>query len=295
MSTLFVMLSLIACGATAAIGAFGMRFYIERNRIIAEREDPRDTKIRELQAAVKLARKDLVLTRNSMTETTDHLKLAHERIDELIEQRDFSREKFNSCEALLKKEIGDRELLQEKLSVAKTQVENLKERNQELELQIRHSNEGEMLSPSFHESDHESDELEEETVTQVSTPEFVDDGSPSLIQSLTGELDRWKHHCHVLGNELKHQREQIGQNGAIPVTESFPGVDELTDIRGIGKVMARKLHTLGIFRFQEIIDLDGDDLMRARSVIPDIERRMHRDDWVSQAQQLCQRKIESPG
>ena len=40
-------------------GTIGMRWHVERSREIAEQEDTRDTQIRELLAALKLARADL--------------------------------------------------------------------------------------------------------------------------------------------------------------------------------------------------------------------------------------------
>lgn len=293
MSILSVILTITACVATGVAGAFGMRFYIERNRIIAEREDPRDTKIRDLQATVKLTRKDLDLTRTDAKEMTEHLKLAHDRIDDLLEQRGMLREKFNACEKLLKNEIGEREILQDKLSVAKTQLETMKEHNQELSLQIKASSNEDMLDPSLHSGESDADEIDDKSLNDMFSSEIEDDNSASLIQSLTGELDRWKHHCHVLGNELKHQRDQIGQNPKLDTATHMDAVDELTDIRGIGKVMARKLHKLGIYRFQELINLDARDLARAQTLIPDIERRMHRDGWIDQARALHRGKYES--
>lgn len=295
MSTLSILLAVGACIAAGVAGAFCMRFYIERTRIIAEREDPRDTKIRDLQATVKLARKDLSLTRSVEKEATEHIKLAHDRINELLEQRSMLREKFSSCETLLKNEIGEKELMHEKLSVANTQLETMKERNQELELQLRAADESDMLDPSAHGTASESNGNANDPLSGVFTQDVVEDDSPSLIQSLTGELDRWKHHCHVLGNELKHQRDQIGQERAPVPSDTIEGVDELTDIRGIGRALARKLHELGIYRFQELINLDADDLEHAQTLIPDIERRMKRDDWVIQAQTLYRSKYSSSG
>lgn len=269
-----------------------MRFYTERNRIIAEREDPRDTKIRDLQATVKLTNKDLALTRTNATDMREHLKLAHVRIDELLEQRSMLREKFNTCENLLKNEIGERELLQDKLSVAKTQLETMKERRQELELQLKASSQENMLDPVLQTSEPESDDLHDDALSEVFSPDVPDESNASLIESLTGELDRWKRHCRVLGNELKCRKKQSSQTSR-PAPSQWDAVDELTDIRGIGKVMARKLHKLGIYRFQELIDLDTRDLNRAQELIPDIRTRMHRDEWIDQARALHHGKYRS--
>jgi len=295
MSTLFVILAPAAFIVTGVAGAFGMRLYMERNRVIAEREDPRDTKIRDLQATIKLTRKDLTLKRTNGEETAEHLKLAHTRIDELLDRISKLKDKYASCVALLEKEIGAKDVLQDKLSVAKTQLETLKECNQELELQLRASDEPDMLNPSNHkpDSDSNSHEVGDEPLADMFSTPSEEDDSPSLIQSLTGELDRWRHHCHVLGNELKNQRERITPEPANQPFDTADSIDELTDIRGIGTVLARKLHELGIFRFQELINLGTDDLERAEALIPDLERRMKRDDWIDQARSLYQNKYNA--
>ena len=50
----------------------------------------------------------------------------------------------------------------------------------------------------------------------------------------------------MLGDELKLQRERLAQMGESTDNETdvnpFDSIDELTDIRGIGNIIARKLH-----------------------------------------------------
>jgi predicted flap endonuclease-1-like 5' DNA nuclease len=293
MSTLFVISALGACSLSAVAGAIGMRFYVERRRVIAEREDPRNTKIRDLQATVKLAQKDLELKRTSVSEQAEHLKMAHARIDELLDRIGKLGDKYATSVVLLEKEIEAKDALQEKLSVAKVQLENIKEQNQEMALQLRVNNEADMLGEATLEPNSSSDKLDDgPLVDMFSTPPEEDD-SPSLIQSLTGELDRWKHHCHVLGNELKHQRERITPESVQRTVKTADNIDELTDIRGICAVLARKLHAVGIFRFQDLVELSGVELERAQTLIPDLERRMTRDDWIDQARNLYQSKYQS--
>ena len=293
MSTLFVISAFTACIVTGAAGAFGMRFYSERCRVIAEREDPRDTKIRDLQATIKLANKDLILKRTGASENAEHLKFAHVRIDELLDRISKLKDKYASSVLLLETEIGAKEILQDKLSVAKTQLETLKENNQELAMQLGAADQSDMLNPSIHSEDEISDDTGNGPLAEMFSPSIEEDNSPSLIQSLTGELDRWKHHCHVLGNELKHQREQITPETLPQPLSAADDIDELTDIRGIGAVLARKLHEVGIFRFEELANLGDEDLERAQVLIPDLARRMKRDDWIDQAHSLYQRKYQS--
>jgi predicted flap endonuclease-1-like 5' DNA nuclease len=295
MSILYFLLAFIASGVTCAAGAYGMRFYMERNREIAEREDPRDTRIRDVQATLQVFRADAIKYKTTADEATSHLLLAHTRIDELLERTSMVNEKFTSCKDLLRKKIAESEQLIAKLSAAEQQLANLRERLQEAELELSVSERSELVDAAVetrepdqaNQNNAKSDDLQ-----GMFTP-TVEEGNPSLIQCLTEELDRWKRHCHVLGDELKNRREQAGPAPA-PLTRDAgddqgsdnKSIDELTDIRGIGKVLARKLHELGVYRFQQLVSLTSEDLRRANDLIPDIERRMSRDDWTNQARNL---------
>ena len=154
-----------------------------------------------------------------------------------------------------------------------------------------------MVKPApQHSADAAEDENEDVEELEAITTPIVDETTPSLIHSLTTELERWKRHCRVLGDELKIQRERLAQMGEYTETDEnpFDSIDELTDIRGIGNAIARKLHQLGIYRYKELVSLTGDDLERAHMLIPDFERRMKRDSWQDQARDLHLGKYQQP-
>jgi predicted flap endonuclease-1-like 5' DNA nuclease len=286
MSILYFILALFACAVSGIGGAFWMRFVSERNREIAEQEDPRDTKIRDLQAKIKLIGDDMTQDREKAVSATEHVKLAHDRITELLDEtKDLKRSKQDK-EALQGNDSDEKELLRDKLSVANKQLDTLRQRNQELEVELSVTGEPDMLATLDDESHDGDDELEEHEADPF-TP-TVADNSPSLIHALTGELDRWKRHCHVLGDELKNQRDRVIETDEVTAnaTATIPEIDELTDIRGIGNVLAKKLHMLGIYSYENLLNLSDDDIERAREMIPDFERRMERDGWLEQARTL---------
>jgi len=286
MSILYFILALFACAVSGIGGAFWVRFVSERNREIAEQEDPRDTKIRDLQAKIKLVSDDMAHDRTKAVSATEHVRLAHDRITELLNETKDLKRSLQSREALQGNDSDEKELLRDKLSVANKQLDTLRRRNQELEVELSVTSEPDMLATPDDES-HDGDDEPEERETDPFTP-TVADNSPSLIHALTGELDRWKRHCHVLGDELKNQRDRVieADEVATDATATVPEIDELTDIRGIGNVLVRKLHMLGIYSYENLLNLSDDDIERARQLIPDFERRMERDDWLEQAQTL---------
>lgn len=286
MSILYFILALAACAVSGVISAFGMRFVIERNREIAEDEDPRDTQIRDLQAKLKLAGVDSEYNRTQATSAIEHVDLAHQRINDLLDEVKTLKSSLDSQEALRDNGNEELELLRNKLSVATKQLDTMRQRNQELEVELSVVREPDLLAA--HETHDEAEAADADPFQPT-----VEDGSPSLIQSLTGELDRWKRHCHVLGDELKNQRQRVTELDTVTpgATAATLEIDELTDIRGIGAVLERKLHKLGIYRYEDLLGLDEDGLERARQLIPDFDRRMHRDNWLEQARNLQQSKV----
>ena len=263
-----------------------MRWYIERSRQIAENEDPRDTKIRDLLAQMKVARISVLREQKNAQDAAEHLNLAHDRITDVTRRVAGLSEQATVAEANLAQTNSEHDLLKDRLSVARQQLDTLKQRNQELELELEvsASNKSDILdagNPAEHHDD-------QEDIETLFTPE-VEDDSPSLIHSLSTELDRWKKHCHVLGDELKFQRERIttiAEESTMTNGVPYESIDELTDIRGIGNVLARKLHKLGIYRYEALLSLSTDDLERAQLLIPDFVRRMERDCWCEQARTL---------
>lgn len=287
MSILFYVLAFLACVATAAGGAWLMRWHIQRTRDVSVREDPRDSQIRNLQAQINLLKKDSARTQSGTAAAEDHIRLAHERIEELALRSKKLTHELGVSEASIAQVHADKDLMRDKLSVANQQLETLKTRNQELECELNLNRDADLLDP--HQQATSQDQNEEADLDALSAPSY-DETSPSLLHTLSSELDRWKRHCRVLGDELKLQRERLEQMGADTDNDAdvnpFDSIDELTDIRGIGNVIARKLHQMGIYRYKELISLSDDDLERAQMLIPDFERRMNRDSWQDQAREL---------
>jgi predicted flap endonuclease-1-like 5' DNA nuclease len=76
-------------------------------------------------------------------------------------------------------------------------------------------------------------------------------------------------------------------NGA---DDSVDNGDELTEIRGIGEVIAGKLQEAGICRYDQLASLTSADLDRILELVPDFEHRMKRYDYMQQALTLHSKK-----
>ncbi|MDP6415546.1 MAG: hypothetical protein QGG54_11080, partial [Gammaproteobacteria bacterium] len=249
------------------------------------------TKIRDLQAKIRLADNTLAFDRSKTKTAAEHVEFAHDRINELLAETKKLNTSLQNQEAVQGSSSDEKELLTDKLSAANKQLETLRQRNQELEVELSVLHEPDMLAS--HDDDGDDSEAEDDDVDPFKPT--VTDGSPSLIHALTGELDRWKRHCHVLGDELKTQRHRVTEADEVAAHAATkpPEIDELTDIRGIGAVLVRKLHQLGIYRYEDLLNLNAEGLAQAQQLIPDFERRMERDNWLEQARMLCESKYQA--
>ena len=61
--------------------------------------------------------------------------------------------------------------------------------------------------------------------------------------------------------------------------------DDLTKIKGIGRVLNDKLHKLGVTTFRQIADFTEDDIARVDEVL-DFPGRIEREKWVEQAKAI---------
>ena len=69
-------------------------------------------------------------------------------------------------------------------------------------------------------------------------------------------------------------------------TATFETKDNLTDIKGIGKEIERKLNEIGIFTYEQISNLNNNDIAKITELLKFFPGRIERDDWIGQAFQL---------
>lgn len=83
------------------------------------------------------------------------------------------------------------------------------------------------------------------------------------------------------------------QNSAIPafgLNGPQGEIDNLTEIHGVGKVLEKTLHRLGIYHFRQIAAFGPGDVARVNAELKDFKGRIEHDDWINQAKELHYRK-----
>lgn len=80
----------------------------------------------------------------------------------------------------------------------------------------------------------------------------------------------------------------IENNAPPPILAGATGPDDLKLIVGIGPVLERMLHNLGIMSFQQIARWTERDISDFDARLPEFPGRIRRDQWVTQARSLHQ-------
>ncbi len=78
----------------------------------------------------------------------------------------------------------------------------------------------------------------------------------------------------------------IENNAPPPILSGAAGPDDLKLIVGIGPVLERMLHNLGIMTFQQIARWSERDIADFDARLPEFPGRIRRDQWVTQARAL---------
>ena len=117
-----------------------------------------------------------------------------------------------------------------------------------------------------------------------------------LLQLSQFALDREQLYRELAGEraEIARYRQlviDIENNAPPPILSGSMGPDDLKLIVGIGPVLERMLHTLGITTFRQIARWTERDIAEFDAKLPEFPGRIQRDQWVRQARALHQAKF----
>ncbi len=143
------LLGILAGLAVAAVGAFAMRWSVERNRVIAEREDPRDTQLRELLTEIKLRRADSARAQQAVEDANSDAAGVRQALKEAESRAENLQADLDKRIGLMEKESGERLAASEALERLRRDNEALKARVHELEMELSMGHSKDMLDPSI--------------------------------------------------------------------------------------------------------------------------------------------------
>ena len=149
-------------------------------------------------------------------------------------------------------------------------------------------------SPSI-ERDHSSEvnqvsskDAEAETTTSETYDpgKSIDDGAMTTDSTATSAADEA---TQDQGFATSTQSSLLAEDEVSQEAEVEQGPDELTRIKGIGAVLEKKLHDLGITTFAQIAALDAEGIERINDQLS-FKGRIEREEWVQQAKQFVNEK-----
>ena len=88
------------------------------------------------------------------------------------------------------------------------------------------------------------------------------------------------------GGKPAPRAEPVPAPQQAPSPTAAAKADDLTAIRGVGKVIEKKLHDLGITSFRQIAELTTEEVRRINEAI-DFPGRVEREHWIEQAKGLA--------
>jgi predicted flap endonuclease-1-like 5' DNA nuclease len=122
-----------------------------------------------------------------------------------------------------------------------------------------------------------------------------------LVRSSEGEAAALRQRLHDATTELEAARAEAAryreividlENDAPPLLLDGPGApDDLKLIVGVGPVLERMLHKLGITTYRQIARWSERDIDEFDARLPEFPGRIRRDAWVTQARALHQSKF----
>jgi predicted flap endonuclease-1-like 5' DNA nuclease len=115
--------------------------------------------------------------------------------------------------------------------------------------------------------------------------------------ALADEHNRLLAECEQARAEVARYREIVVdlENNALPPLLDGPNMfDDLKLIVGVGPVLERMLHRLGITTFRQIARWSERDIDEFDAKLPEFPGRIRRDAWVTQARALHEAKFGEP-
>ncbi len=149
MSIVWILLAVAACAVTGFCASRYARARAERERLIAEIEDPRDSQIRELLIAAKVARENAQRAKTSESTNSEELVRARDRIRTLEKAAANGNTEVETMQGRLEELLGERNQLEEELAALRRDKERLHNRAQELEMELSMGRAGDLLDPAL--------------------------------------------------------------------------------------------------------------------------------------------------
>jgi predicted flap endonuclease-1-like 5' DNA nuclease/cell shape-determining protein MreC len=177
----------------------------------AQKEDPRDQEIRELAAALSVARKEVSKLGDSGTSQDGEIGQLQDQLDKANAALGGLQEKYATSDKSLNKEIDSRERIDSEMRRLRSELEVANSQLDEFEVQKTISSPSSGLVAGL---DDVLEDDEKEVFTIRHEHRQLKQQSEELqvqINELTTDSERWKQHCTVMTKTNKSMRAQLDE------------------------------------------------------------------------------------
>ena len=128
-------------------------------------------------------------------------------------------------------------------------------------------------------------------VESVDSPSMQDDMDASNDSDEVETVEQTDDQVDVGSDDETHIEEhsfesESSNDGALNDHDTSGTRDDLKQIKGIGPAIEKTLHELGIFRFDQIAEMNEYDIDRIAKRLKGFRTRIYREDWIGQARDL---------
>ena len=221
MSFVYTVIYLLTLGG-ACFGSWKAALYWNNRTRDARSGDIRDQEIRELTAALNVARKNVAKLDNRSGSSAQELSLLQEEARKTAAELAECQQKIVVAEAAVTREIETREALDTRIAQMHRELDTAKSRVAELEVQVK------IVSPSSGlvaglDDVFEDDEKEVFTIRhehKVFKLQVAELEQAMVVEK--AESARWKQHCNVMGKTNKALRQRTDE-----LTQQLSVLDDL--------------------------------------------------------------------
>ncbi len=230
---------------------------------------------------------ELVQERRQIEQDLEQERRSHQTTKELLseaeEKQITAEQRATSFEDEVSTIRGKLDDLKSKNVAAETEYRRIEAEMQQLEFKLNEANqEKAQLAEELKEAGTSRDQ-NMESGPQISEYERRIQEQDNQIDRLQAELNAVRSKSDGTGPTAQQEETAQAFGATIqPSSTTTAQSDDLTKIKGIGRVLEGKLHQLGITSFQQIADFTQADVERVNAVL-DFPGRIEREQWVEQA------------
>ena len=254
-----------------------------------ERRDELQRQLKDIRGNLETAvsERDQLLDNSAQQDLEQQLAERDARIEKLSAELKNWQDRLPPLIERYQQRNAEAEQLEEQLAAAEERIESLEHMA---------GSEQTRVEPVDPEALGDSMDASNETIGEEEAPEpepLEDDEAEAHEETLADEPVHDEPVDDVPDDDAPDEDEDDHDQYDDDDIEDQPGRDDLQMIKGVGPAIEKTLNELGISRFDQIAQMSEYDIDRVAHRLKGFRSRIYREDWIGQARDLYDRKVDS--